>query len=202
MNDLQSRMISPDLVDRLVDGPMSPAELRDTVALLDASPDGWRRLAVAFLEAQCLNEALRPMTPPPAIGRWKPWLSRTAAAATVAVSFSLGWAGHGARMTAAPAAVPVLAQALPEPPATVVRAEPVLETTPAPPADPSPLDQVQAYFASQPPVVSDHTRYLLQQQGYEVDEERGIVTGVLPDGRVVLAPVDQVRIRQVSNSPL
>lgn len=194
--------ITSAMIDRMAEGVLSPAELREAVALLDASPDGWKRLAIAFLEAQCLNEALRPMTPLPVIRRWKPWLSRTAVAATVAASFAMGWAGHGARMTAAPAAHPVVAQALPEPPAPVAQAEPVLETTPAPPVEPSPLDQVQAYLASQPPAVSDHTRYLLQQQGYEVDQERRIVTGVLPDGRVVLAPVDQVRIRQASYSPL
>ena len=207
MNKLLSKMntdreITSAMIDRMAEGVLSPAELRAAVAILEASPDGWKRLAVAFLENQCLNEALRPMSPEPAVRRRRAWPRRLAAAAAVAASFALGWAGHGARMTAAPAAPAVIAQALPEPPAPVAQAEPVLESVPAPPVDPSPLDQVQAYFASQPPVVSDHTRYLLQQQGYEVDEERGIVTGVLPDGRVVLAPVDQVRIRQVSNSPL
>ncbi len=207
MNKLISKMntkceITRAMIDRMAEGVLSPAELRAAVALLEASPDGWKRLAVAFLENRCLDEALQPLSSEPALRRGRAWPRRLAAAAAVAASFALGWAGHGARMTAAPAAPAVIAQALPEPPAPVALAEPVLESVPAPPAAPSPLDQVQAYFASQPPVVSDHTRYLLQQQGYEVDEERGIVTGVLPDGRVVLAPVDQVRIRQVSNSPL
>lgn len=201
MKNTSTETMTCELLDRIVDGAISPAELREAVAVLDASSDGWKRLAIAFLENQCLNQALRPMTRVPVVGR-RSWPRRAAAAATVAASFALGWAGHGSRMTASPAAQPVIAQALPVPAAPVAQAEPVIETVPAPPAETSPLDQVQAYFASQPPVVSDHTRYLLQQQGYEVDEERRIVTGVLPDGRVVLAPVEEVRIRQASSSPL
>jgi hypothetical protein len=40
------------LFDRLVDGELSPAERRRLLASLDERPDGWRRCALAFLEAQ------------------------------------------------------------------------------------------------------------------------------------------------------
>ena len=40
------------LLDRLVDGELSPAERRELLASLDGRPDGWRRCALAFLEAQ------------------------------------------------------------------------------------------------------------------------------------------------------
>jgi hypothetical protein len=46
------------LFDRLVDGELSPAERRLLLASLDDRPGGWRRCALAFLEAQCWSEGL------------------------------------------------------------------------------------------------------------------------------------------------
>jgi hypothetical protein len=42
--------------DLLVDGELSEAERRELLAGLDHEPDGWRRCALAFLEAQCWKE--------------------------------------------------------------------------------------------------------------------------------------------------
>jgi hypothetical protein len=44
--------------DRLVDGELSAAERRELLGSLDDRPDGWRRCALAFLEAQCWSEEL------------------------------------------------------------------------------------------------------------------------------------------------
>ena len=61
------------LFDRLVDGELSAAERRALLESLDARPDGWRRCALAFLEAQSWRNELRQVAgEPPA----------TAAAAT------------------------------------------------------------------------------------------------------------------------
>ena len=46
------------LFDRLVDGELSPAERRRLLVSLDDRPGGWRRCALAFLEAQCWGEGL------------------------------------------------------------------------------------------------------------------------------------------------
>ncbi len=48
------------LIDRMVDGPLPPAELREAVARLDGASviEGWRRCGLAFLEAQCWREAM------------------------------------------------------------------------------------------------------------------------------------------------
>jgi hypothetical protein len=46
------------LFDRLVDGDLSAAERRRLLESLDARPDGWRRCALAFLEAQSWREDL------------------------------------------------------------------------------------------------------------------------------------------------
>ena len=44
--------------DRLVDGELSPREYKTLVASLDDEPGGWRRCALAFLEAQALGSEL------------------------------------------------------------------------------------------------------------------------------------------------
>lgn len=46
------------LFDRLVDGELSAGERRRLLASLDERPDGWRRCALAFLEAQSWTEEL------------------------------------------------------------------------------------------------------------------------------------------------
>jgi hypothetical protein len=46
------------LLDRLVDGELPDAEYRAAVEQFEADPDGWRRCALAFLEAQALRREL------------------------------------------------------------------------------------------------------------------------------------------------
>lgn len=46
------------LFDLLVDGELSEPQRRRLLASLDDTPDGWRRCALAFLEAQCLHREL------------------------------------------------------------------------------------------------------------------------------------------------
>ena len=45
------------LFDRLVDGELPSAERSALLSSLDAQPDGWRRCALAFLEAQAWRQA-------------------------------------------------------------------------------------------------------------------------------------------------
>src|ERR1700754_5979 len=46
------------LIDRLVDGELSNDERRQLLATLEAQPDGWRRCALAFVEAQTWRGAM------------------------------------------------------------------------------------------------------------------------------------------------
>ena len=54
-----TKPLSDDLIDQIVDGVLAPSQLRDAIDCLDRDPDGWKRCALAFLEAQCWRESLR-----------------------------------------------------------------------------------------------------------------------------------------------
>jgi anti-sigma-K factor RskA len=110
------------LLDRLVDGELSADERRRLIASIDAQTDGWqadgwRRCALAFLEAQSLRSAMRQIVRPQEnaqqafrtvegasaataapMGRRR-LASRAGAllatAAAVLVAFSLGWRMNG-----------------------------------------------------------------------------------------------------------
>jgi hypothetical protein len=98
-------------IDRIVDGELTPAELRAAIDRLDHEPDAWKRCALAFLEAQCWRESLQAIGQPsrlpvdartssvslataPSTRRPAIWLRRATLAATVAASFVLGWAAQ------------------------------------------------------------------------------------------------------------
>jgi len=53
-------------LDLLVDGELPDGQRRALLASLDDCPGGWRRCALAFLEAQCWREGLRAMPSGPA----------------------------------------------------------------------------------------------------------------------------------------
>ena len=103
--------LNGDLIDQIVDGALTPAQLRAAIELLDREPDGWKRCTLAFLEAQCWRESLCLVGPPNAksfkaestfpqlndvdpIRTGRRWISRGLAASVVAASFALGWLGH------------------------------------------------------------------------------------------------------------
>jgi hypothetical protein len=120
MTDLDPlKPLSDELIDRIVDGELTPAELSAAVDRLDREPDGWKRCALAFLEAQCWRESVRvipqptqlpvdshasfiPLATMPSSQEPGRWLRRAIVAATVAASFVLGWVGHTWRPLIAP----------------------------------------------------------------------------------------------------
>jgi len=91
--------------DRLVDGELSGDEYRALLASLDEESDGWRRCALAFLEAQALAGELglvrqslglrdhrtgNSQAVPGSRGKWGDFLSLMAVAAGLLLAFSLG----------------------------------------------------------------------------------------------------------------
>jgi hypothetical protein len=91
-------------LDLLVDGELGEAERRELLEQLGGQPDGWRRCAMAFLEAQCWKDELglsaggsrEPAATPTAAGgssqgrRWGWAATLLAMAASFLVAFSLG----------------------------------------------------------------------------------------------------------------
>lgn len=95
-------------LDLLVDGEMSEADRRALLLQLEHEPDGWRRCALAFLEAQCWKtelgqiapRAVRVLSPPeaarpepsssPSTKRWRQnWRQYAATVLTISASFLL-----------------------------------------------------------------------------------------------------------------
>lgn len=99
-------------LDLLVDGALPEGERRELLARLERQPDGWRRLALAFLEAQTWGEAaraeaqddarasraVRPAeSPAERTPNWKLWVGTPLAmAASFLVAFTLGMLLRGA----------------------------------------------------------------------------------------------------------
>jgi hypothetical protein len=101
------RPIDDRLFDRLADSELDAADRRELLSALDTFPDGWRRCALAFLEAQAWRSDLRATvdksSPNPvrrgvsAPGAWSVAVrARRAAvlAAAVVIAFATGWLVH------------------------------------------------------------------------------------------------------------
>jgi hypothetical protein len=244
--------LSDAFLDRIVDGGLTPAELREALDRLGREPDGWKRCALAFLEAQCWTESFRSMDGAstaasrrvaPATGAMAPRWSRSAAgrrlavaAGIAAVSFVVGWQIRPDRMprrgseaslpvvTGSPALVPDVARtgdmpaSLERPPEPVPEASP--SSAPAPriitvgrirvsPSEGAPAVPIvggsgidEQWVTSQPPTITEHQLALLEQQGYQVDRRRRLVTATLRDGRRVTVPVDRFLVRYTGSEPL
>lgn len=95
-------------IDLLVDGELDDGRRRELLLALEASPDGWRRCALAFLEAQTWGQALRarplelappavvvPAATPARVVRRPAWGALLTLAASVALAFAAGhwWRG-------------------------------------------------------------------------------------------------------------
>ena len=115
--------LDDDRFDRLVDGELDATEYEQLLASLDDHPDGWRQLALTFLEGQALfNElgAIRQdveVSTSPAVrpGRLR-WLPLTlAAAASFSLAFWLGLAWKSSTDEAGPPQIAGTANSAAEP---------------------------------------------------------------------------------------
>ena len=185
------------LIDRLADGDLPDADRRALLARLDAEgdSDGWRRCALAFLEAQCWRQALGPLaerapaTAPavrnsavvPGASRPRPRLA--AWAAGLLAAFALGWLSRGGGASVSVDTTQMLASSnLTNAPALV----PVPEAESEPPDDPGPS-----------PDAPDPALDAWQRRGFQVERRQRVVSVGLENGRNVALPVNEVRLKYV-----
>jgi anti-sigma factor RsiW len=189
------------LIDRLVDGELTDRDRRALLVRLEAEPEGWRRCALAFLEAQNWREAFAPLAAPaPFMARSavvpagkgrksKPWRSvarLTALAASLVLTFALGWASHGSPATSSPGDEIARSEgSAPAPP----QPEPNHLARPEGPTLPS-----AERIAALAPVVKQW-----EQRGYQAETQTRLVSLKLKDGRKVDVPVHEVRLRYVGD---
>ena len=178
------------MLDRLVDGELDDRRRAALLAGLEVEPNGWRRCALAFLEAQAWQRAL----PRPGVdvretginepGRRAPMRLRamtrfTGMAAAILLAFA---AGFITRSRSGPGAGIAGGDAAPVPPVALA------------PAD-APV--IPAGAAPAPAAIPDYVRRQLERQGYEVQGDRKLVSVALKDGRQMTVPVETYKYRFV-----
>jgi hypothetical protein len=209
--------------DRLVDGELGEEDRRTLLSQLDGEPGGWRRCALAFLEAQAWKRDLAGLLSPPAPAAAKPqpaagsaWWNRNARtvlamAGSLVIAFMLGVHLSGRDMTTAvtplgPRTSVVVPAAHGRPANDALgAANPWRMVTlsaqggggaiqlPAIQADR--LDE--AWLRGIPAPVSPDLLQALEESGHRVQQRRELLPVEMNDGRRLVVPVDQVDIDYV-----
>jgi hypothetical protein len=197
------------LIDRLASGELDEAARRDLFAWLDREPMHWRRCALALVEARELADALddwRAEMPPRVIpltrASARPRLGINAAfalAASLMITFTLGVFARG--FWIAPA--PLVAQS-PSPASHPASVETPLEShrDTVKQSEMRPDKSVATIAAAAPnevrsDAVSPYLRSQLERRGYQVISRPAQLPVVLPDGRRLMLPVDQLQLNYV-----
>jgi hypothetical protein len=211
-------------LDKLVDGELDDAQRRQALLHLENQPDGWRRCALAFLEAQAWKKSLGTIAATPAKdvlvkparanSSWaNRWSSLLAAAASFLVAFGLGlaWRGHAERTELAAVKQPAPAtqpRRAPQPELGLASDKPQWSTMTVNLdrdndgiAEAVELPVVrgpgidEAWVRSQPAAIPSPLLRALERMGHEVRHERQYYPFDLGDGRRLLVPVDEVDVR-------
>jgi hypothetical protein len=217
------RSLDDSQLDMLVDGQLSESERRELLTRLDRTPNGWKRCALAFLEAQCWREAMGRGRQPAAAAMPAPARRPAsgisgntlfAMAASFLVALGLGVYARG--LFPAGGEPPV--------PATGVAQSADSAAGPShavpPTADPGPWQMVTLPvaaatqgqpiqlpcreggpagddWANVPPALSPDLLDALRKAGHQISEQRQVIPLEMKDGRRVMVPVDQVELRYV-----
>ena len=217
MNHKTNGSLDDSSLDRLVDGELSAAEYGELVSALDTAPDGWKRCALAFLEAQAWGGEMRavradldrpPRLPsePTTETTWRrpTWNGYLAMAASLLMAFGLGYAlpGRPAGWTGTRADLHFAAKS--PPPPTAPANSPRSDLTVMVGSDASgagrhlnlplyELDNESARWlhgdSAWPQEVHDSFRRF-----GDVERESYLAPVLLRDGRRVLVPVERVEV--------
>jgi anti-sigma factor RsiW len=181
------------LVDALVDGEVSERERADLLRRCEQTPEGWRLLAHAFLEAQTWRQALESLDEKPTAApkslpmptrrahsrtRTFAWIGAWSASALLA--FSLGLLGAGLR--------------------DELRQKDVVATRPVSPPATVAHSNNPASIEGQAPVgqaLTPEVRLQLERLGYRIQERPRVVSVKRSDGQTVQVLVNEVELRYV-----
>jgi hypothetical protein len=215
--------LDDDQFDRLVDGELSPHEYQALVASLDDEPGGWRRCALAFLEAQAMRQELG------AIGQ----VVNSGAKVAVATASRPGWKYHLAAAALMLMGI-ALGAMLPAPwrPAggdLPAGADLAVKNTPQRPPENQPMQprpvgsarlvvtgpggaqseagelpiyelkgDLSGWLQSREPAWPAELISELERRGHRVERQQEYVPVDLEDGRQAIIPVEGVKITPVS----
>lgn len=230
MIDRISHSFRPDALERqiacLVDGELDESERRDLLLRLDASPDGWRRCALAFLEDQALRKTLgfvstgdprrsMPTSVLVANERRKPNLhARRYAAAMVCGAALLGsyWLGRSSGSRPDRPSIPVetttkVANELPPVPGQPVGflkwSDPNWgELPPRTIAVVADTPTNEEWARERPDTIPEYVRAQWERQGFRVNEDHRLMAVDIGKGRKGAVPVDEVEFSYVGQRPL
>jgi hypothetical protein len=188
---MTNRPIDDTMLDRLVDGDLDEPTRRDVLLALESEPDGWRRCALAFLEAQAWRGAIgeiagqgalerAPVISPPKYRmRVGPSLAR---AAVLLAAVGLGWGLRGRAEVAPATASPVVARQS-------------LAPVPAPPAP------LLAPDGGGPPALTADLVADLEARGYRMETQPAWLVSQTndPDLPAQVVPLQQVRLHYVGH---
>lgn len=204
-------------LDRLVDGELPPPEYRQVLIRLEAENDGWRRLALAVLEAQALRQTCPQLVPAPSAvalpqsstattrpdrRNFRRSLERLVSMSAVACAFFLGLAVRSPFADTPQLAAPQLAEesADPEPPVAPAmdRLQVVFPEDSGEWSEPIELPVVDTSDAraqiwmSQESMLPAAVRKALRESGRQVSEQRQWMQVELEDGRQGYVPVSDL----------
>lgn len=215
------------MIDRLVDGELSPAQSRALLLRLDQEPAMWRRCALAFIEAQAMRSDLAELcseraspapsvlvVKPPVSGQGSVLVRRGLIALAMAASFAVALPLGRWLLPAGPKAPialqrPIVEQVAPSPAAAAMAS--------ASPQD-RPLGKVQfvtedgqfevpyydmqagaRYLRDEPGEEAASIIEALEREGHHVERTPSVLPVQLDNGAQVYLPVDNYRITPVSN---
>jgi len=218
-----------DLFDVLVDGELTEQQRRSLLAGLDDVPGGWRRCAMAFLEAQCWREEFgslaRRATPPAAaprrpgrVGSKMRLGNLLAMAACFLIALGLGLMLHDTWFPAGadapglsavatggreqPAAEPYGPQGGRRPAASASPWKMVTIPGPEGPIRFPAIEREQIdeqWLRGSPTAFPGEILQALKRAGREVRQSRQLFPIPMDDGRRLVVPVDELEVRYVGN---
>jgi hypothetical protein len=211
------------LVDRMVDGELDEGAEKELLARLDSEPEGWRRLALAFVESRVWSRELPAAMKAPAAPADPERVSSATSerstcsdfgwqlltiASTLLLSFGLGlwvrgfWTpgiggdgGPGHMGLGPPPFVSTNSQASVEPSKMLIPVPQERQVLEVPVFSASDFDP--SWIAETQPIVPRHVLKALERSGHRIEQRREFMPFQLQDGRQVIVPVDQVELHYV-----